>query len=359
MLSFVAAMVVTGLSASADAQPAYCATGGPQLWTNLDACGWPGPRNTGYRAGTVLTNSSGRTVTVNNTVIENQRINGRLIIRAQNVTVRNSFISWDGGGVSGRGVITIAPGASAIIDRVEIDGRNHTHACVWHEGTSATVRAINCHGVNDGVFAWASSSAAGNNLTVKYSYFHGFTTNAANGHIDGFQTEGSSHGQIIHNTFDMPAQATSAIAIWNSLKSSDDWTISDNLFTGGGFTLYAEDYIGAGGVWATENVRDSAVGGYAVTNIHFLNNRFSTSQYPHGAANNSRCVGVWGTWFYRGRWPSYYGGPTDLWNVVGGSRRSGNVVLETGQNIDRGGPTGCEGANTSPAAPAAARDAEF
>jgi hypothetical protein len=37
---------------------------------------------------------------------------------------------------------------------------------------------------------------------------------------------------------------------------------------------------------------------------------------------------------------------------VGGSLRSGNVVLETGQNIDRGGPDGCEGANTSPAAPA-------
>ena len=97
--------------------------------------------------------------------------------------------------------------------------------------------------------------------------------------------------------------------------------------------------------------QDSAAGGHAVTNIRFLDNRFSTSQYPHGAANHSRCVGVWGTWFFRGRWPPYFGGPTDLWNV-GGSLRSGNVVLETGQNIDRGGPDGCEGANTSPAAPA-------
>ena len=86
----------------------------------------------------------------------------------------------------------------------------------------------------------------------------------------------------------------------------------------------------------------------AVTNIRFLDNRFSTSQYPHGAANHSRCVGVWGTWFFRGPWPPYFGGPTDLWNV-GGSLRSGNVVLETGRNIDRGGPDGCEGANTSPA----------
>ena len=373
MLSFVAAMVVMGSSASADTQPEYCATGGPRLWADLDGCGWPEPRNTGYRAGTVLTNTSGRMVTTDNTMIEGERISGRLIVRATNVTIRDSVISWDGGGVSGRGVIAVARGASATVDHVEIDGLKHTHACVWHEGTSVTVSAINCHGVNDGVFAWGSSPTgqwarikdflrdgvfawgssptAGDNLTVRDSYLHGFTTNAANGHIDGFQTEGASHGRIVHNTFDMPAHAASAVAIWNSLRSSDDWTIADNLFTGAGFTLYAEDYSGPRNTSAKENVAGSATGGYAVTNIRFLGNRFSTSQYPHGAANRSRCVGVWGTWFFRSRWPPYFGGPTDMWNV-GGSLRSDNVVLETGQNIDRGGPGGCEGANASPAAPA-------
>jgi hypothetical protein len=349
ILSFVAVMVVMGASASADTKPEYCAAGGPRLWANLDACGWPGPRHTGYRAGTVLTATKGRTVTTDNTVIDGERISGRLIIRATNVTIRNSFVSWDGGGTSGRGVIVIAPGASATVDHVEIDGLNHTHACIWHEGVWATVSAVNCHGVNDGVFAWASSSTAGDNLTVRDSYFHGFTTNAANGHIDGIQTEGTSHSRIIHNTFDMPAHATSAVAIWNELRSSTDWTVANNLFTGGGFTLYAEDYSGPRNTSAKENVADSAIGGHAVTNVRFLDNRFSTSQYPHGAANHSRCVGIWGTWFFRGRWPPYFGGPTDLWNV-GGSLRSGNVVLETGQNIDRGGPQGCEGANTSPAA---------
>jgi hypothetical protein len=118
-------------------------------------------------------------VTTDNTVIEGERISGRLIVRATNVTIRNSFISWDGGGAAGRGVIVIAPGGSATVDHVEIDGLNHTHACIWHEGTSATVSAINCHGVNDGVFAWGSSPTAGDNLTVRDSYFHGFTTNAA------------------------------------------------------------------------------------------------------------------------------------------------------------------------------------
>jgi Ca2+-binding RTX toxin-like protein len=87
-----------------------------------------------------------------------------------------------------------------------------------------------------------------------------------------------------------------------------------------------------------------------VRDIRFIDNKFSTNVHPHTSASNSRCVGIWGTWFYRGRWPSYYGGPTDLWNRRG-SLRSGNVVIETGENIDRGGPAGCEGANSSPPAP--------
>jgi hypothetical protein len=77
-------------------------------------------------------------------------------------------------------------------------------------------------------------------------------------------------------------------------------------------------------------------------NVIFLNNYFSTRLNP--------CVGKYGVWFYRGRWPPYQGGPTDLWNQ-GGSLRSGNIVLEIGENIDTGGPSGCEGHCTSPPAP--------
>lgn len=334
-----------------NAQASYCTTGGPQLWANLGTCGWPGPTNTGYPAGTTLTNTNGRIITTNNAVINGERINGQLVIRATNVTIKNSYISWDGGGAGGSGVIKIEVGASATIDHVEMNGLNHTHACIWHEGSSMTATAANCYGVNDGMFSWAQNTGnSGDNVNISDSYFHDFTTNAANGHIDGYQTEGASHGRITHNTYNMWSDTSSAISIWNSLKSSDDWTIQNNLFTGAGFTLYAEDYSGPGNVLAVENVANSAVGGYTVTNIRYLNNKFSTSQFPHTAADTSSCVGIWGTYLYRARWPPYYGGPTDLWNQ-GGSLRSGNIVLETGQNIDRGGPTGCEGENSSPPAP--------
>jgi len=103
---------------------------------------------------------------------------------------------------------------------------------------------------------------------------------------------------------------------------------------------YAEDYSGPNGQ-SPENVTNSAAGGNSLIDVKYLNNSWSN--------HYDACVGQYGTWFYRGAWVAYYGGPTDLWNVAGGSRRSGNVVLETGENIDTGGPTGCEGHNTSAA----------
>jgi hypothetical protein len=190
------------------------------------------------------------------------------------------------------------------------------HACIWHAGTSLSVNALNCYGINDGIFSWADtgySQTTGDNFSIKNSYFHDFTTKTANGHIDGYQTEGAGNGVIDHNTYYMTAddnnQTDSAIAIWDSLRSSHDITVSNNLIAGGGFAVYAEDYNPS---------ESSPAGGYSVTNISFQNNRFSQALFG--------CVGNWGVWFTRGA-------PTDGW------KRSGNTVLETGANMDSANPT--------------------
>jgi hypothetical protein len=282
---------------------AYCATGGSMLWANLETCGWPGPRNTGYPTGLSLTPTSGRTITVDNTVIDAERIAGRLEIAARNVTVKNCWITSNGGPTNASGVIFIRPGASATIERCLLDGANATHAAIWYEGTSLIARSNHIRGVNDGIFAWDAD-----NFTIEDNYLHAFTENAGNGHIDGFQTEGASHGVIRHNTFDISQGQTSAIAIWNGRRNSSDIAIDNNLLAGGGFTIYAEDYS------PSEANPD---GGFSVTDIRITNNRFSTIHYP--------CVGDFGVWYVRGQ-------PTDGW------RRSGNLVLETGQNIDTRNP---------------------
>src|SRR5215472_4556370 len=287
-----------------------------QVWQNLEACGWPGPNNTGYPAGTALRVTPGRKITMNGTIIDREKITGALVIAAKNVTIRNSWIisnfstKGTGSALSGTGVISIEPGASAIIDQCTLDGSNATHAGIWHSGNSLVATNNNIYGINDGVFSWptAGDPVAGNNFTIQDNYLHDFTTLAANGHIDGYQTEGASHGVIRHNVFYITEGQNAAVAIWNSRRSSDDILVDNNLAAGSGFLMYAEDYH--------PSERDPA-GGFSVTNIRHTNNKFSNALYP--------CAGYWGVWYPRGS-------PTDGWN------RTGNTILETGENVDNGNP---------------------
>lgn len=273
------------------------------VWQNLELCGWAGPKNTGCRKCRHLPLTTGRTIAIDGTVVDSEIIVGGLVIAAKDVIVRNCWIISDFGGSSGSGVITLRPGSSATIERSTLDGSDATHAGIWYEGLKLVAVRNEIIRVNDGVFSWDAS-----NFTLKDNYLHDFTIYAANGHVDGFQTEGASHGTIRHNTFDVTQDQTSAIAIWNSRRNSDDILVDSNLIAGGGFSIYAEDYSPS---------ESNPSGGYSVTNIRFSHNRFSTVHYP--------CVGNWGVWFLRGA-------PTDRW------RRRGNVVLETGENIDNTNP---------------------
>jgi hypothetical protein len=327
------------------------------VWNNLEACGWAGPGNTGPDMSQCpnglkavgASQTSTITITVANTIINCQKITGGLQIAAQNVTIKNSIISYDGGGAGGSGVININDGASATIDHVDIDGLNHTHSCIWNEGVkgaalpySMVAKNVNCHNVNDGIFSWWWSNdahaEAGSDFIIQDSYFHDFTENAANGHIDGYQTEGAQNGVINHNTYKMTRTPNdidvagggmdSAIAIWNDFNQSSptgllatNFQISNNLIGGGGFAVYAEDTSPSEGV-------GGASGGNQLTNVIFTNNKFST-------AIEGKCVGFYGVWFYRPTWTPYFGGPSDGWH------RTGNMILETGINVDSGNPSGC------------------
>jgi hypothetical protein len=187
------------------------------------------------------------------------------------------------------------------------------HACVWHQGSRMTARYLHCTGVNDGVFSWSDGRTGGNNFTLAGSLLTGFTTRTANGHADGYQTEGASHGVIRHNTFLMTSDdgnsSNAAVAIWNGMRSSSDIVVDDNLIAGGGFSVYAHDYSPS---------EANPAGGNSVTDITFTDNVFSRRLFG--------CVGYYGVWFPRGR-------PTDGWH------RTGNKVLETRQDVDGRNPT--------------------
>lgn len=316
--------------------PGYCQHGGARLWANLAACGWPGPGNTGpdmSQCPNGLTANNGpvtRTIriTTPGTVINCEHIEGMIDVEAQNVTIKNSIVVANSGktgtAANGSGAIKIEDGASAVVDHVKINGDKGVMACVWDQGTSEVVEAVDCFGSDDGVWSWADmgySPTTGDHFVIRDSYIHNLTTRTSNGHEDGFQTEGASYGVIEHNTVRMTTIADSALAIWDSLKSSHDILVKDNLITGGGFAIYAEDYNpGDGGPGDPP-----ATGGFTVTDIRYVDNAFSTLA--------SGCVGAFGVWFER-TWAPFGGGPTDGW------RRHGNRVLETGQDVDSANPSG-------------------
>jgi hypothetical protein len=316
-------------AASSSARPAACAHTGSYVWAHLKRCGWAGALNTGYRTascpGHRLVRNSGsakRTIHIRkaNTLIKCESITGCLSIEAKNVTIRDVGIACTSGrtgeNANGTAVIKVQDGASATVNHVTVNGMKGVHACIWHQGTKLAVNALNCRQVNDGIFSWADtsySSTTGNHFTVTNSYFHAFTTRTANGHIDGYQTEGAAYGLIKHNTYKMTSDdknsTDSAIAIWDGIRSSHDIRVQGNLIEGGGFSVYAEDYSPSEG---------SPRGGHSVTKVSFVNNVFSRHLFG--------CVGYWGVWYPRGK-------PTDGW------RRSGNVVLETGAKIDTRNPS--------------------
>lgn len=283
------------------------------VWSSLAACGWPGPTTTGFPSGQVFrkTVTGALVVTADNTVIDGWRVTGGIQVRARNVTIRNSWVTSSFGGASGSGVVNVNPGASATVSRSLLDGLDATHACIWHEGTTMTATSNNCQHVNDGIFMWATSpgvDGTGDNTTITDNWLHAFTTKAANGHIDGIQTEGTKNAVIRHNTIDVSQAQDSAVALWNGRKSTANVSVVGNLMAGGGFAVYAEDYSPS---------EANPAGGYSLTNVSFTGNVFSTAHFA--------CVGSYGVWFTRGA-------PSDAW------RRSGNTVLETGERIDTGNP---------------------
>jgi hypothetical protein len=226
--------------------PGYCRTGGAALWRDLAACGWPGPATTGpdlarcpgHRLAP-LGRGPGRRILVSRrgTVISCRHITGLLDVRARGTVIEDSVIVSNSGRTgeraNGTAGITVTPGASATVEHVAINGDHGVHACIWHEGTRLTVNAVNCYGVDDGIFSWpAGPPGSGGGFTIRNSYFHGFTHATANGHEDGYQTEGASDGLIEHNTYRMSPGANSAVAIWDSRASSRHITVRDNLITG-------------------------------------------------------------------------------------------------------------------------------
>jgi hypothetical protein len=223
------------------------------------ACGFPDAASTGVPAGTKLTDVDGDIeIRTPGTVIDGESINGCITIYAPNVTIRRSKISCGGFyGIFSYGK-NYSGGGLTITD-VEVDCEDTNATGIASYGFVAT--RVKVHGCENGF-------AIDNDATVQDSYLYDFYVGEA-GHTDGIQLAGGANVTMTHNTiFNLSDGGTSAIISPDSGMSNV--VVSDNLMTGGAYTLYCP--------------RDSS------SNFRVTGNRISTLFGAKG--------GAYGPWVY-------------------------------------------------------------
>ena len=184
------------------------------------------------------------TIETDGTVIDGKDIEDCLIIDAANVTIKRSRIRCD----SFWGVRML--GSNGLMEDTEINMLGFTGAnCL--EGTNYTGRRINCHNTGDGI-------RLGSNVTIEDSFVHGLVTEEES-HNDGMQTTGGTNIIVRHNYIENSFSQTACIILGNESTALDNVLIENNLFNGGGYSVY-----GGGS--------DSDI-----SNIKFINNRFKRS----------------------------------------------------------------------------------
>ncbi len=221
--------------------------GGGSNGGGVEPCaGYPTAACTGWQhTGVTLSAYTGpSTVTVDGTVIDGKSIDTCLTIDADNVTIKRSRIRC------GSYWVVRMYGTGGLIEDTEIDAQGFVDAnCLL--GDNYIARRINCHNTGDGI-------RLGDNITIEDSIIHGLVAESGS-HSDGMQATGAVNVVIRHNYIENPYTQTSCIILGNEFGPLNNILVENNLFNGGGYSVY-----GGGS--------DSNV-----SNIRFINNRFMRS----------------------------------------------------------------------------------
>jgi hypothetical protein len=251
---------------------------------------WPDASNTGVPAGTALTPSNGLTVTKAGTVISGLDIKGDVLIRASNVTIKDSRIT----GRVDTGDQNAYPGA--VIQRVEIIGPYDGA----HDGGYPGVGygGYTCDGCN--VRGWGKGFMVNDDVTIKNSWVHDITVfgDPANGgsHNEAILSLGGKNLSITNNRLDSgtASNVSASLALYSQWAAYDNVLVQGNLFDGGGYCLYA----GLGG-------------SYGASNSKFIGNTF-------GNKYNTNCG-----WY----------GAAIAYDPGNGNQWSGNVYQKNGLTV--------------------------
>jgi hypothetical protein len=222
------------------------------------AGGHPSAATTGVPAGVVLTPSSSITVTRPGTILDGLDIAGTVTINVSDVTIRRSRIRG-----SDFASVYVKDGVTGVVvEDVEINGQggSGTANSMGVYGP-ATVRRSNISGVENGVTPFSGS-------VVQDNYIHHLAAPGAP-HYDGIQIDGGVSNVVVgHNTIDLSEHdQTSAVMIDNYFGGIQNISVTGNLVSGGGYTVYCDGQFTGGainGVSFTGNVFNRGDFGYAL-----------------------------------------------------------------------------------------------
>ena len=249
-------------SAAPTSSPTPSTPTSPAPSTSAPSTALPGPTNTGVRDGTTLTAYSGpATITTAGTVIENKSITSCIVIKANNVIIRNSLISSNGCFFN---VLSDNGNTGLQLVDVEVDGRGNLGGDSAINGGGLTCLRCDLHGTVDGIKAQS-------NVVVQDSWIHDLAI-GNDSHNDGIQSLGTTSLKVLHNRIVMADGATSAVILsTGSADAMRNVQIDGNYLGGGAFTVY-------GGYQAGTDALSK------VSNISITNNKFTTSVFARGGA---------------------------------------------------------------------------
>lgn len=296
-------------SASGSAQPSAAASAADRLGTapsrgpspskgpagpGNGPAEFPNAGNTGVPAGVALKQFKGALIISKpGTVIDAMNIVGKVVVNADNVTIKRSRITAPTDLPNqGRDEFTVVQQATSahglVLEDCEIDGSNLVYRAIM-ASDRLTVNRCELKNVGHG-------AEVVDNYTIENSWIHDTNGGPDNDwHIDGVISSAGVNGVIRHNTIVLIGTSlTGAVGIGSALGPIDNVLIQDNLLAGGNYTVYVQDQ------------------GKPATRIQVLDNRFSTMVEPK--------VGVFGIWY-----------PNDLPKDL---VRHGNKIYETGAAAD-------------------------
>lgn len=250
----VTATVTAAPSSSAAPSPTPTPTPSPNptptsTTTAPPATGWPGADSTGVPAGVTLTPSGSMTITQAGAVVDGKDIAGTVVVRAANVTIKNSRIKG-----SGAYCVQTQSGGSVTIEDTEIIG-GCENAIGFDNWTARRVEVRGTYG--DGV-------KLGSNVLLVDSWIHDLAP-ASGAHADGGQVQGGVTNTVVrHNVIDLGStpRANAALFLAPDLGPSTNGplTIEGNKLNGGNYIAFCVD--GNNGQYHIKNItiRDNRFG---------------------------------------------------------------------------------------------------